>query len=76
MTREELIAQRDALEKLALRPESSIEFEDRRTEFRRWDDLKAQIDYLNDQIAAIDDAESGNGKFRRVRYVSTDKDLG
>lgn len=72
MTLEELIAERDALRKIALRGEQSIEFEARRTEFRSWADLKAQLDWLDDQIAQ----ETGEtGKFTRVRYVSSCKDL-
>ena len=76
MTRDELLQEKDRLEKIALRGERSIEFEDRRTEFRSWDDLKAQLDYLNDQIAATDPDGITTAKFHRVRYVSTHKDLG
>jgi hypothetical protein len=72
-TLEELEALKAVLETAMARGEQAIEFESRRTEFRNWSDMKAQWDWLNDQIAGL---TGDTGKFTRVRYVSTDKDLG
>jgi hypothetical protein len=71
MTLEELLLEKARLEKAMLRSESAIEFEQRRTEFRSYTDLRAQLDYINDQIST----EEGIAGFSRVRLVSTHKDL-
>ena len=73
MTLEDLIERRAKLASMMLRSESAIEFEQRRTEFRSYDELAAQLAWIDNEIASLTGANDG---FSRVRVVSTDKDLG
>jgi uncharacterized protein YhaN len=76
MTLDELTAAKDRVEKAMLRGESVIEFEGRRTEFRSYDDMMAQLGWINDQIANLEGDGTGDTALRRVRVISSDKDLG
>lgn len=76
MTIEELLAAKAKVEKALLRGEAAIEFENRRTEFRSYQDMLDQLAWIDGQIAAVTDPGSSTGAFRRVRVVSSDKDLG
>ena len=73
MTLEELYAAKARVESAMLRGESVIEFEGRRTEFRSYEDMLSQLDWINGQI----EIESGGeaSRFARVRVTSSRKDL-
>jgi len=71
MILKKLLPEKARLGKVMLRPESATEFEQRRTEFRTYANLRAQFDYIDDQIAS----QAGACRFTRGRLVATDKDL-
>jgi hypothetical protein len=72
MTLEDLIEKRAKLASQMLRGESAIEFEQRRTEFRSYDEMAAQLAWIDNEIAGLTGVNTG---LTRVRVVSTDKDL-